>query len=141
MTTLTTQRTAARRGRGPRARGGFTLVETLMAVTLLSIGLLALASLAVAAGRSVAGGSRQTLAASVAQARFDSLASVPCQPLLNAGTTSGASSTRRIRETWKVTAQGMGGTMNSLLLEVTLTVPGRAGALSYKSVIPCRRTV
>jgi type IV pilus assembly protein PilV len=89
----------------------------------------------------VAGGSRQTLAASVAQARFDSLASVPCQPLLNAGTTSGTATTRRIRETWTATAQGTGGTMNSLLLAVTLTVPGRAGALQYRSVIPCRRTV
>ena len=134
----TSPRRGFQHGARPPARPGFTLIELLMAMTLLSIGLLALAGLAVSAGRSVSGGSHQTLAAAVAQARFDSLASVPCQPLLLAGTTAATATTRRIRESWTVTAQPAVNP-NSLRLEVALQIPGRVGLRKYVSVIPCRR--
>jgi prepilin-type N-terminal cleavage/methylation domain-containing protein len=82
------RRGATRRGRrrdgdagGRAGAGGFTLVEVLMAVMLLAVGLLALAGLGATALRTVRGGSTQTVAAAVAQSRFDSLASVPCDQI------------------------------------------------------------
>ena len=80
------------------------------------------------------GGSTQTVASAMAQARFDSLASVPCKPLQSAGTTTGAPPAYRgITEKWVVT-----GGNNRLDLADTLRIPGRTKALVYKNELPCR---
>jgi type IV pilus assembly protein PilV len=122
------------RGRGRRSRrGGFTVVEVLAAVVLLSVGLLAIAGLAATAARVTRYGARQTIAASVAQSRFDSLSSLPCRTLAVGGPTTGASSARGVTERWTVTDG-----FNVKNLTDTLTVVGRAGPLVYRTVLPCR---
>jgi type IV pilus assembly protein PilV len=127
-------RRSAPRLPGPRARAGFTLVEVVFAIVVLSVGLLALAGLGLAASRLTRGGSVQTVAASMAQARFDSIASVPCLPLRNAGTTTSPLRTfRGVRERWAVTA----GSYRINLVD-TLWVPGRRTPLVFRSVLPCR---
>ena len=116
------------------ARRGFTIVEMLFAMIVLSIGLLALAGLALATSRMTRGGSIQTVASALAQARFDSIASLPCQPLWTAGTTRGTPPAfRGIRESWVVTAGPA-----RLNLVDTLRVPGRTRPLVYQNVLPCR---
>jgi type IV pilus assembly protein PilV len=123
-----------RRRRPARARAGFTLVEVVFAIILLSVGLLAIASLGLATSRLTRGGSVQTVAATLAQARFDSIASLPCLPFRTAGTTTGSPPPfRGIRERWVVTAGAY-----RINLADTLRVPGRGTPLVYKSVLPCR---
>jgi prepilin-type N-terminal cleavage/methylation domain-containing protein len=116
------------------ARSGFTLVEVIAAIMLLAIGLLAIAGLGVTAAKTTRRGSAQTLAAAMAQSRFDSLSSVPCANLAPGATqTKGVSTVRNIREAWVVVDD-----WNLKRLSDTLTVPGRATPLVYVSVIPCR---
>lgn len=124
----------SRRRLAPRGRAGFTLIEVIAAIMLLSIGLLAVAGLGVVAAKTTRKGSSQTLAAALAQSRFDSLASLPCNTLAPGTTpTKGVSTVRGVRESWVVTDD-----WNVKNLSDTLTVPGRAGVLVFRSVIPCR---
>jgi type IV pilus assembly protein PilV len=120
-----------RRGPGPRA--GFTLVEVLLAMMILSVGLLALAGLGVTASVGARAGTQQTIAAAVAQSRFDSLASLPCRDLATAGPTTGTALTRGVRERW-VVRDGV----NVKNFVDTLTFPGRTRPLVYLTVLPCR---
>ena len=114
-------------------RRGFTLIEVIAAIILLTIGLLAVAGLGVVAAKTTRRGSTQTLAAAIAQSRFDSLSSLPCYTLAASGATSGTSTTRGVVERWRV-IDGR----NVKRLTDSLTVPGRTNTLVYQSVIPCR---
>ncbi len=125
-------RVVARR-RAPGARLGFTLVEVIAAILLLTIGLIAVAGLGVVASKSTRRGSTQTLAAAIAQSRFDSLSSLPCYTLAASGPTSGSATIRGVEERWRV-VDGR----NVKRLTDSLKVPGRADPLVYQSVIPCR---
>lgn len=118
---------------GSRVRAGFTVIETIAAIMLLSIGLLAIAGLGVVASKTTRRGASQTLAAAVAQARFDSLMSVPCDGIANGAVSRGVTTVRGVREAWVVTDG-----WNVKNLSDTLTVPGRAGVLVFRNVIPCR---
>ncbi len=125
---------------GGAARAGFTLVEVIMAVTLLAVALLALAGLGATALTAVRGGANQTVAAAVAQARIDSLASLPCDqiaPAAGAASVSGTASLRGVTERW--TAQRLAKyNYNIMLVADTLRVPGRARAYAYASMRACR---
>lgn len=117
-----------------RRRAGVTLVEMLIAVTILAIGLLSLAGLGLATARATKGGGVQVTATSLAQARFDSLASLPCQTLATSTTLTGAPPVvRGIRERWAV----VDGKNRKNLLD-SLWVPGRTRPLVFLSVLPCR---
>jgi Tfp pilus assembly protein PilV len=111
-----------------------TLVEVVFAVMVLAIGLLALAGLGLASARMTKGGGIQMSATAAAQARFDSLASLPCQTLAMNGPQTGSTQTvRGVRESWTVSS----GTYVKLLTD-TLRVSGRSKPLVFLSEIPCR---
>ena len=114
-------------------RRGFTLIEVIAAIILLTIGLLAVAGLGVVAAKTTRRGSTQTLAAAIAQSRFDSLSSLPCATLAASGASSTCPTTRGVVEKWRV-IDGW----NVKRLTDSLTVPGRTTTLVYQSVIPCR---
>ena len=126
-------RSRPRPRRLPRGRSGMTLIEVIVAVTLLAIGLLSVAGLGITALKTTRGGSQQTVAAAVAQSRFDSLSSLPCRTLAVSTPTTGTATTRGVVERWRV-VDGF----NVKRLTDSLTVPGRANPLVYLSVIPCR---
>lgn len=119
--------------RAPAVRGGMTLIEVVVAVTLLAIGLLSVAGLGITALKTTRGGTHQTVAAAVAQSRFDSLSSLPCRTLAVSGPTTGTATIRGVVERWRV-VDGF----NVKRLTDSLTVPGRTDPLVYQSVIPCR---
>lgn len=128
---MTARRTNARRA---RARRGFSLVEMIFAILMLAIGLLSLAGLALASSRMTTGGGRQMTASAFAQARFDSLASMPCAVLAPNGPQTGTTTpVRGVRESWAVTD---GNRVKNLV--DTIWVTGRTRPLVYLSVIPCR---
>ena len=123
---------AARSNRGrPRARRGVTLVEILVSILLITVALGGALNSAGAVAKQMGGGMRQTVAASLAQTRLDSLASLACSQLTDG--LSGSNNTRGIAETWKV-IDGR----NTKTLSVTLTIPRRVQKPVYTTVIPCR---
>jgi|SRR5690242_10508759 len=89
-----------RRNRRVHARG-FTLVELMVAVMVMTVGILGLASTAAVVMRMMHGGVRQTLAANVVAARFETRRKKRCDSL-----SSGSSSTRGIAEDWTVSSGG-----------------------------------
>jgi len=136
MSTLSASRAAVRgarrnRGRRNRARRGITLVEILVSIILIAVALGGALNSAGAVATQMGGGVRHTVAASLAQTRLDSLASLSCAQLADG--LYGSSTTRGVKEDWKV-VDGR----NIKTLSVTLTIPRRVQKPVYTTVIPCR---
>ncbi len=112
------------------ARGGFTLIEVMVAVMILTVGLLALASTSAVVIRQMGSAGRMGVAATVAQRRTELLRLAPCT-----ATSSGSATTRNVAESWTVTPQ-----TRSARIDVTVTYATRSGGTrsqSYRSTIPC----
>ena len=127
-----TRKPVARRGK----RDGFTIVELVVAIIILSIGIIGLASTAAYVTRQMAGSKVQTIAASIAQNRMDSLTSIGCSRLV--APITGSATTRGIAESWTV-KDTLG--LNVKKINLTLTVPMRRGfskTFAYTTYIPCR---
>jgi len=139
MTASTRSRSRRRRRHMPavhlrRSRRGASLVELIVAMLLLSVGLFSVLGTSGSVSRTLGGGMRQTVAASIAQARIDSLTSIGCQSLTPGGSTSsGSGASRGIEEKWSV-VDGR----NVKRINVALTVPGRSSPILYETIIPCR---
>ena len=119
-------------------RAGFTIPEIIVAIMVLTIGLLAMASTSGAVAKQMAGARRQTVAATIAQSRFDSLTSVRCALLAPpSGTTSlvtsGTSSRSGVTESWTVTDGD-----DVKKITVSISFPGRPTPMVYQSILPCR---
>lgn len=118
----------------PRARRrGLTIVELMVAVIVLSIGLLSLAGTSTYVVRQMTGGSQQTVAAHIAQSRFDSIASVRCADLPTAASTRYTATTRGISEVWRVND---GHNVKDVI--DTIRIRGRKRPLVYRTTITCR---
>jgi prepilin-type N-terminal cleavage/methylation domain-containing protein len=126
-------------------RRGFTLVELVVAIVILSIGILGLASTAAVVTKQMASGGRQTVAASVAQSRFELFRSYDCHTLVGEGintstsqayTTTGTATTRGIKEDWTITDS-----TNVKIVKDSVTFWGRKQPLIYKSELPCRDSI
>lgn len=119
---------------GHRSRGrGFTLVELLVAMLVMTVGIVALASTAGVVTRMMTDGSRRTIAANVAEARFEKMRNLTC-----ASETSGTATTRRVRERWGAhqTAPKLALVADTVLFT---TWSGRTVTkLAYRSYVSCR---
>lgn len=83
-------------------RSGFTIVELIVAMLMLTIGLLGLAGVGAVVLKQMKGGTYQTIAASIAQSRFEQLEGDPCATIVG-----GSASVRGMTENWYVTALGL----------------------------------
>ena len=106
-----------------RSRGGFTIVEVLIAVVLLGIGMLVLAGGAGGVTRMLSNGSRKTRAYAAATSIVDSLRNMSANhcstmPASGSGTYPGG-----ISHSWAVTNAGTTNSMHT----VTVTVSYRVG--------------
>lgn len=111
------------------ARGGFTLVEVMVAMLILTIGLLGLATTSAVVIRQMGDAGRMGVAASVAQSRVEKLR------LANCTTTKTDSSTARgVKEKWTITPLS-----RSARIDLTITYNTRNGlrSQSYRSTVPC----
>lgn len=93
------------RRRGPvgrPARTGFTLVELIVAMLMLTIGLLGLAGVGAVVLKQMKGGTNQTIAASIAQSRFEQMEGDGCASVI-----SGTATVRGMTETWTVASMGL----------------------------------
>lgn len=114
-----------------RSRRGSTLLETVIAMLLIAIAVGAILSTSGAVARQVGGGMSQTVAATVAQSRLDSLASLSCSTLSTMS--SGTAATLGISERWQV----VDGTHIKTLID-SLTVPTRTQPVVYTTIVPCQ---
>lgn len=90
-------------GPGPRRAGrqGFTIVELIVAMLMLTIGLLGLAAIGAVVLKQMRGGTNQTIAAAIAQSRFEQFEGDPCASIV-----SGSATVRGGTENWTVAAEG-----------------------------------
>ena len=113
----------------PRAaRRGFTLPELIVAILILTVGILGLAGTSAVITRQMGSGKRTTVAATIVQARLDSLAAIDCTLAA-----SGTASTRGVSEHW-IVADGN----DVKFITDTVRVLGLARPIIYQSIIPCR---
>ena len=113
----------------PGQRRGMTMVEMMVALLVIGVGLLALSGSAGLVTRQLGGGSRQALAATVAQAHLEKLRSLSC-----ASVASGKDTVRGIVSTWTATSVTRGKSV-SLTVQYGTTRGTRAQA--YKTILPC----
>lgn len=116
-----------------RVRSGVTIVEVIISIIMITIGVFGLLGSAASISTQMGGGVRQTVAASIAQSRIDSLSSLACAQLAVAGVASGTSTKRGVKETWSVTDG-----KNIKTIVVQITIPKRTNPLNYSTIIPCR---
>jgi len=81
-------------------RGGFTLIEVLIALLLFELGMLALTGVAAVAARDLASANRTARAHALARNRVEMLRSTRCPSPV-----SGSTSANGINERWRVTAE------------------------------------
>ena len=117
----------------PKDRRGFTIVELIVAILILTVGVIGLTSTAAVVTKQLGRGNLQTIAATRAQSRFDSLTSVSCQNLASAGTQTGTVSSRGVTEKWVITDGN-----DIKTIEDTVRFAGRTNPLVYRTIIPCR---
>ena len=112
-----------------RTRLGFSLIELLVSISMLSVGALALASLSAVVMRNITGAAQQTIAATIAQSRFEQLRGLPCTKL-----ESGSADTRGMDESWKVIPE-----TRSVTVVLTITYDdGRRNRMNiHENIIPC----
>lgn len=117
----------------PKARAGFTIIEVMVAMIILTVGLLGLASTSGFVAKQMGRGSYQSVAASIAQSRFDSLASVACPNLPASGSVRRTSTQRSVTETYTISDSN-----DTKFVIDSISFPGRTRALEYRSYISCR---
>ena len=126
-------RSSSARAGGGSARGGFTIIELIVAIMILVVGVLGLAGTAGMVSRMVGGAAQQTIAANVASSRFEKLRSVPC-----AQVTSGTAATRGMAEKWTTTVSSGNAKLYAVTNAITYTAAGgRSRTLTFQSYVPC----
>lgn len=110
-------------------RRGFTIAEVIVAILVMVVGVLGLASTAGVVQRMIGGGAQQTLAANMAQSRFERMRSLQCNLL-----TSGSAFNEGINEGWRVdsVAPRVRRVTDSLVF-----TSGRRGKQVYRSFVQC----
>ena len=111
------------------ARKGFSLIELMVAIMILTVGLLGLAASSAVATQMIGAAGRHTLAASVAQSRFEMLRRGRCTTLVG-----GSSYTRGVSESWQIDS-----VRASAFVTERVTYQTRKGPRTqiFRSVRPC----
>ncbi len=112
-----------------RSQQGFTLVELMVALVILSVGLLALVGSSAVMMATLGDSQSKTLAASVAESRFERIRATAC-----ASRTSGSAVSRGINETWTRTSLARA---DDVTVTVQLTSRHKTQALTFQSYLPC----
>lgn len=115
---------------GRRARGGFTLIELMVATVVFTIGVLAMMSSAGSVMTMMGGSQRRTVAATVAEARFERLRAQSC-----AQHAAGTQVTHGVRESWQIVPLTLADDVT-----VVVTYPASGGRIvtqTYRTFVPC----
>jgi type IV pilus modification protein PilV len=112
-----------------RGRSGFTIVELLVAMMIFCVGVLAMASTTARTINLLASGQARTVAASVAENRFERLRGVPC-----AAHRSDSATTRGIKERWTVVSLAR---VDDVTVTVTFAADHGIKSQVYRSFLSC----
>ena len=112
-----------------RSRSGFTIVEVVVAIMIFTVGLLAMAGTASLIMMTVAGSRTRSVAATVAESRFEQLRAQTC-----AAHIGGAAITRGLRETWSVKPLARA---DDVTVVVTMLNNHRTRTQLFRSYLPC----
>jgi len=124
------QRPARSRASSGGTRAGFTLIELMVALMVFVVGVLAVASSSTVVMTMIGGSQRRTIAAVVAESRFETLRAASCAAHANGNTT-----TRGVRETWSVVPLVAA---DDVTVQVTFASSGgRVTSQTYRTYIPC----
>jgi prepilin-type N-terminal cleavage/methylation domain-containing protein len=118
------------------ARGGFTIVEVMVAIVILSIGILGLAATAGVVVRQMTGAVHQSVASNVAYSRMERIRSGNCVAMKDSSGPAAGVKTRNVTEFWKIT-----GTSGSHMLlvkdSIVYIVRGKQKFQKYITEYPC----
>ena len=112
-----------------RSSTGFTLVELMVAIMIFTFGLLAMAGTASLLMTMIAGSESGTMAAAVAESRFEVIRATAC-----ASRTSGSAVSRGISEAWTRIPLARA---DDVTVTVTFVRNRRVRTESFQSFIPC----
>jgi Tfp pilus assembly protein PilV len=107
-----------------------SLVELIIAIIILTVGMLGLAGVSTVVLKQMRGGSNQTIAASIAQTRFERFEGRRCSEI-----TGGTATTRGMTETWVVAPVGT----RAMSVRDTVTFLGIRGQarVGIQTVVSC----
>ena len=113
-----------------RHRGGFTLVELMVAILIMTVGLLGMTGSAAVVARQMRASANQATAAQVAQSRLEWLRAAPCLQIGDSTTT-----TRGVQEKWTHTKV----TKAVVIVDSVSYSNGRGQTRSqaYTTMVPC----
>lgn len=126
-----TVRVVSERRAALQARGGFTIIELIVAIIIMTVGVLALATGSAGVAKQMRAGNQTALAAVIGQGRLETIRSLGCSSLAN-----GTATTRGMTEKWNIT------TISARARAVTETVTYVPRAkvtrtVAFRSVVPC----
>jgi prepilin-type N-terminal cleavage/methylation domain-containing protein len=124
---LTTLRRSFRRVSA--SRGGYTIVELIVAIMIFTIGLLAMAGTASLIMMTIAGSRTRTVGAAVAESRFEQLRAQSC-----AAHAAGSAVTRGVREDWSVMPMARA---DDVTVVITMLTNHRTTTQAFRSYLPC----
>ena len=115
-------------------RGGFTLVEVMVAIVILAVGILGLAATASVVTKQMTGAVHQSVAANVAYSRMEHIRSSDCMVMKDS--VSGSAITRNVSERWAI---AVAPTKQALLVYDTITYKMRGSVRTqvFHSEFPC----
>jgi type II secretion system protein I len=113
----------------PRARAGFTLVELIVALMIFTIGALSMVATSANVMTLITSSKNRTLAAAVAESRFELLRSQPCSAHKSDSTT-----TRGVGVRWTVFPLA---TADDVTVRVSFVSNRRLATGVYQSFLPC----
>lgn len=118
-------------GRGKRraTRRGFTIPEVIVAIMVMVIGVLGLASTAGVVQHLIGGAAQQTIAANMAQSRFERMRSLQCNLLAGGSVTANG-----LTERWRVDSMAP---RVRLVTDSVIFISGRRGTQVYRSYVQC----
>ncbi len=129
---MTSFRSSPRSARTAPASGraGFTLIEIMVSVMLFVVGVLAICGSSSVVMTMIGGSQRRTIAAVVAESRFERLRAVPCT-----AHASGSATTRGVREVWTTVPLVRA---DDVTVQVTFASSGgRVTSQTYRSYLAC----
>jgi len=122
----------SRRRAGLRSRGGFTIVELVVAIIIITVGVLALATGSAGVAKQMRAGNQSSIAAVVAQSRMETIRSLGCSSL----SSTGSATTRGMTENWTIT--WISARARSVKESVTYVPRAqKTAAVVLRSVVPC----
>jgi type IV pilus modification protein PilV len=110
------------------SRGGFTIIELIVAMMIFSVGVLAMASTSAKVITMLASGQTRTIAAGVAANRFERLRGLPCPHHTDSSTTRG------IKEKWTVVSLSRA---DDVTVTLTFTADHNSKSQVYRSYLSC----